>query len=337
MAITAGVDLGGTKIQTVILKGNRVAGKDRRQTPQTGANDVIGALAESVAGALGDAGMTAGDLDAIGIGSPGVVDSAAGMVRGAANIPGFEGATPVGPALSAALGGLPVVVDNDVRTAVTGEHKLGAGRPYSDFLGVFVGTGVGGGLVLGGRLRRGQGAAGEIGHTVVERGGRRCPCGRRGCLEAYAGRQAIERQARKRQEEGTRTSLFHIMEKMERPRVTSGVIAQALKEGDRLTQELIDDAIAALGAALASAQNLLDLKALVLGGGLADKLGAAFVERVEAAMKPHIFAPHHAAPLLPSALGDLSGAVGGAVSARQAARRPPEARAVGRRESGDEE
>ncbi len=112
------------------------------------------------------------------------------------------------------------MVDNDVRVAVLGEFRRGAGRPYRNLLGVFVGTGVGGGLVLGGRLREGRGAAGEIGHTVVKDGGRRCSCGRRGHLEAYAGRGSMERTARRWQARGRRTVLFEVME--EKPRAGLG-------------------------------------------------------------------------------------------------------------------
>src|SRR5207245_4941554 len=130
-----------------------------------------------------------------------------GAVSRAANVPGFEEGVLLGPELSRLLGDVSVRVDNDVRAAVVGEHRLGAGRSYSDLLGVFVGTGVGGGLVLGGKLRRGLGAAGEIGHTVVQRDGRRCTCGRHGCLEAYAGRQSMERHGRKLEAGGTKTSL----------------------------------------------------------------------------------------------------------------------------------
>ena len=160
----------------------------------------------------------------------------------------------------------------------------GAGRPFRNFLGVFVGTGVGGGLILEGELRHGRGNAGEIGHTTVKPGGRRCGCTRLGCLEAYAGRQSIEQTARHRVDKGQKTKLFEIMERKGRDRVTSSVIADALDQKDRLTIELVDEAVEALGLALANAQNLLELEAIIVGGGLGDRLGEAFVRRVEQAM-----------------------------------------------------
>src|SRR5205823_13646572 len=139
----------------------------------------------------------------VGVGSPGAIDVAAGTVGHSPNVPGFEtDPVPLGPEVSRALGGIEVKLDNDVRVAVLGEWKRGAGRPYRDLLGVFVGTGVGGGLVLDGNLRLGRGAAGEIGHTIVKDSGRRCGCGKDGHLESYAGRARIEATARKWQAEG---------------------------------------------------------------------------------------------------------------------------------------
>ena len=150
---------------------------------------------------------------------------------------------------------------------------------------------------------------------MVKDGGRKCRCGRQGCLEAYAGRASIEATARRRLEDGRKTKLFKIMEDKGRPRVTSGVIAKALEEGDEVTIELIDQAVWALGVSLASAQNLLDLEAFVIGGGLGDRLGQPFIDRIAAAMEPRLFVPDNRPKVLGTELGDLSGAIGAAVLA----------------------
>ncbi|HEY1330221.1 MAG TPA: ROK family protein [Actinomycetota bacterium] len=314
--VIAGVDLGGTKIQVVLLRDQQMLASERGPTPRSGgAADVIQAVAEAVTGALETAGLEPGDLRAVGIGSPGEIDQRAGTVSRAANVPGFFDTVALADELSRQLGGVPVSVDNDVRAAVRGEHQRGAGRPYRNFLGVFVGTGVGGGLVLENELREGRGAAGEIGHTVVKDGGRECSCKRRGCLEAYAGRGRIEVRARELAKQGRHTELFDIMRKHDRDRVTSGVIAKALDKGDELTVELIDDAVWALGLALASAQNLLDLEAIIVGGGLGDRLGRPFVDRIAESMRPHVFVDTDPPAMLTTELGDLSGAVGAAVLA----------------------
>src|ERR1700674_1658043 len=183
--VTLGVDLGGTKIQVVAVANRRVVGEARHATPRTDAKGVIDEIVSATHEASSSAGASIGDVRAIGIGTPGTVDTATGHVSNSSNVPGFMEDVALGPAVSEAFSGVPVTVDNDVRVATMGEFRRGAGRPYRNLLGVFVGTGVGGGLILEGRLRRGRGSAGEIGHTIVKPGGRKCACGKRGCLEAY--------------------------------------------------------------------------------------------------------------------------------------------------------
>jgi len=313
--LTAGVDLGGTKIQTVVLRSQEVVGSNRIPTPLKGADAVISAIVESVRDSLEEAGASAAALGGIGIGAPGATDARTGTVSDSPNIPGFAKAVTLGPSVSKALGAVQVTVENDVRVAMLGEHTRGAGRGYTDVLGVFVGTGVGGGLVLEGKLRDGRGAAGEIGHTMVMPEGRMCSDGRRGHLEAYAGRGRMEIRARALVKKGHKTDLFDIMEHAGRSRLTSGVFAKALEKHDEMAVALIDDAVWALGIALASVQNLLDLEAIIVGGGLGDRLGQPFVERIDAAMQPLLFVPERPPSILRTQLGDLSGAVGAAILA----------------------
>jgi len=230
-------------------------------------------------------------------------------VSGARNLPGWEGSFPLGKTLSEELGA-PVRIGNDVDVATTAEFELGAGKPYRSILGVFWGTGVGGGLVLDGKPWTGRGAAGEIGHMVVERGGARCPCGRRGCMEAYAGRGAMEAKARHEHEMGVKTDLFKIMKKRGRDRLASSVWEHALKENDPLAEELIDRALKALGAGIASAVNLLDPEAVIIGGGLGVRFGEPYVEKIRHRMHPHLFVSDDPPPVRLAELGDLGGAIG---------------------------
>jgi glucokinase len=159
-------------------------------------------------------------------------------------------------------------VGNDVQVATNAEFELGAGRPYRSLLGVFWGTGVGGGLILDGKPWVGRGAAGEVGHMVVEINGARCTCGRRGCMEAYAGRAAMEGHVSKLVEKGEKTDLFKLMEERGRTRLTSGIWARALDHGDRLAIQVIDRAVAALAAGTGSANNVLDVEGVIIGGGV---------------------------------------------------------------------
>lgn len=310
--VSVGVDLGGTNVSTVVLDGEVVVGTTKTRTPTEGTrDDVVDLLASGVRAALADAGLRPKYVTGVGVGSPGVVID--GTVGGASNVPGFQTRFPLGSELAARLD-LPVTVGNDVTAAAIGEHRLGSGRGEEDLLAVFVGTGVGGGLVLGGRpFAGGAGAAGEFGHLVVRQGGAVCPCGRRGCVEAYAGRRAIVLAAERAVAGGRSSVLFEVMREKGKPRVTSGVVREALRRGDPLLEELLEDAVAALAAGIATAVNLLDVGRVVIGGGLADKLGEPFIARIAAVAQRSLFLQPPRVTIVPAALGDLGGAIGAAL------------------------
>jgi glucokinase len=316
MTALGGIDLGGTKIQAVVVDEEfDVLGDARVPTPTKGGpQDVIESMAGAMRQAAEAAAVQTSELGGVGVGSPGVIDDVEGTVSSARNLPDWHGSFPMREALSGEVG-TPVSIDNDVNVATDAEFALGAAREFSSLLGVFWGTGVGGGIVLDGKPWAGAGAAGEIGHVVVEIGGAKCPCGRRGCMEAYAGRGAMELRARKLADEGRKTLLFKIMEERGRPRLTSGVWKRALDRDDDLAHELIDRAIRALGAGVASACNVLDVEAVVIGGGLGLKLGEPYADRIRTAMQPHLFASERPPAIRLAALGDLGGAIGAALLA----------------------
>jgi glucokinase len=309
--LRGGIDLGGTKIQTAIVDAKgEVTGEARHPTPTEGGPEEV---AEAMATALREAAEVAGaetkDLKGVGVGSPGDADEKTGVVSSARNLPGWEGSFPLGENLSEALG-TEVKVGNDVQVATEAEFELGAGKEFESLIGVFWGTGVGGGLILGGKPWLGRGAAGEIGHVVVKRGGAKCPCGREGCLEAYAGRKAMEAEARKRHDDGEKTDLFELMEKHDKPRLTSGIWERALDHEDKLAEALIERAVEALGTGIASAINLLDVEAVILGGGLGIRFGERLMEPLTKEMDLHLFANERPPAVRVASLGDLGGAIG---------------------------
>ena len=322
MRRTGGIDLGGTKIQAIVAdEGNTVLGQARRETPTDGGPPAVAAeMAEAMRAACEAANVETDSLAGVGVGSPGAIDPEAGTVARAGNLPDWDDPFPLGPALTDQLG-TKVFIGNDVDVAVEAEFVLGAGRDVNSLLGIFWGTGVGGGIILDGRPWLGRGAAAEIGHMVVNPGGRRCPCGRRGCMEAYAGRGAMEQRARKLVKKNHKTSLFTIMEKRGKERLASSVWDLALKDGDRMANTLIDEAIHAIGVAGASAVNLLDVEMVVIGGGLGTRLGAPYAKRIEEAMMPHLFVSSRPPALKVAALGDLGGAIGASLRVEDASRR----------------
>lgn len=304
-----GLDLGGTKIQAVVTDGeSTVLGRARRETPrQGGPEGVAFELAETLRDALADAGAEPMGLAGIGVGAPGSIEVETGTVLQVPNIDGWDAPFALGPALAAELG-RPVRIGNDVNVAVEAERRFGAGRGYGSFLGVFWGTGVGGGIVMDGRHLVGRGSAGEIGHVCAKPGGRRCNCGLEGCVEAYAGRGALEERARELAKERP-TVLFELMEKRGRDRLTSGVWLRALQAGDEVAEALILRAVQALGVGIGAAVTLLDVEAVVIGGGLGERLGPDWLARLEAAANEHTFFQERPVYRL-AELGDLGGAIG---------------------------
>jgi glucokinase len=312
--LRGGIDLGGTKIEAIIVDAdNQVLGQSREPTPTDGGPaEVAKQMAEAMSGAAKAAGVGTATLQGVGVGSPGDVDDGAGTVANARNLPDWLEPFALAAALSERLG-TSVHLGNDVQVATQAEFELGAGKPYDSVLGVFWGTGVGGGIILNGVPWRGRGGAGEIGHTVVRRDGARCPCGRRGCLEAYAGRGAMEARARREVDKGASTQLFKLMKSRGRTRLTSSIWGHALQQDDGLAVELIDRAVRALGAGIASAVNLLDVEAVIIGGGLGVRFGQPMAERISTQMHPHLFNDSRPPAVRVAGLGDLGGALGAAL------------------------
>jgi glucokinase len=305
VAAVAGIDLGGTNIQGVVLDGDVVVAEEKVDTPSTGGADI----ARAIAGMVDAMGVA---VTRVGIGAPGVIDRERGAVLRAPNL-AIDADVPLVQLVADALGlgAHDVALDNDVNVATLAELRLGAAVGARHVLCVFVGTGVGGGVVLDGELRHGpRSLAGEIGHVVVHQGGRRCGCGGLGHLEAYAGRRSMEEEARRRHDGGRETALVELAGES---KMKSSVFAKALAGGDEVAIELVEEAVDALGAALASAVALVDLELIVLGGGLADKLGADFVGAVDRAVRQRLFVPTLPVEVVAAALGDHAGAVGAAL------------------------
>jgi glucokinase len=311
MQLRGGIDLGGTKIQTAVVgEDGKVVGEARHPTPQEGGPKAVAAqMAAALREAAETAGTEAASLQGVGVGSPGDADEETGVVSAARNIPGWEGSFPLADVLSEQLG-TTVRIGNDVQVATEAEFHLGAGKPYKTILGVFWGTGVGGGLILDGKPWLGRGAAGEIGHMVVKEGGARCPCGRRGCMEAYAGRAAMEAKAREEMENGKHTKLFELAEKHGKDRLSSGIWERALEHGDELAENLIKRAIRAMGAAIGSAVNLLDPEAVIFGGGMGLRFGESHGEQLRQEIGKHLFVDDRPPEFRVAELGDLGGAIG---------------------------
>lgn len=310
-ALIGGIDLGGTKIAAAVLDSDhKVVSYRRRPTPDRGGPaDVVRAMATTMQEAAMDAGTEAHRLLAVGVGSPGSVNGETGAVSGAGNLPDWDGTFQLGMALREELG-TDVKVGNDVQVGTRGEYELGAGVGFSSLLGVFWGTGVGGGIIINGEPWLGRGRAGEIGHTLVRRGGAKGLNGLNGTVEAYAGRKAMEEKALREVRKGRKTKLFKLMRKHEKTHLTSAIWQRALEDGDELAEDLLNRAVGALSAGIASAVNLLDPEAVVIGGGLGVRFADTLVPEIITGMDQYLLNKDNPPAIKVAALGDEGGVIG---------------------------
>lgn len=257
-----------------------------------------------------------GDPIAAGIGIPGVVHE--GRVLTVPNLVNWHDPVDIADELGKRLS-MPVALGNDANVGLLGEWVAGAARGARNVLGLWMGTGVGGALILDGRPYTGaRGAAGEIGHVVVQAGGALCGCGRRGCAEAYAGRRSMRNSAAAMVDAGWPTSLFDIRDAQGKSNLTSKVWKTALRSGDALATKMFDTAIETIGVAVGSAVNLLDVDAVVVGGGLAEKLGQDLADRIASSASQWMLQPSPTLSFVVSQLSDDAGVVGAAALARAA-------------------
>lgn len=312
--LTVGVDLGGTKIQAIAMDGEgTVRAQQRRPTgasrgPEAVMDAVVACVRETVAAVPG------AGLERVGIGVAGQVDHATGLVKFAPNLRWHD--VELGQTLARALQ-VPVQVLNDVQAATYGEWRDGAGRGASDVVGVFVGTGIGGGIIAGGRLLIGAGgSAGEIGHLTVQADGPACSCGNRGCLEALASGWALARRAQEAVEaEPSRAKALLALAEGRKESLTAAHVAQAFQQGDELARRLMIETADYLAAGLASVINLLSPQVLVLGGGVVEGLPQLVPMVHERAQSRALKAPWRFVRIVQAQLGSQAGAIGAAAAA----------------------
>lgn len=315
-----GVELGGIKVTTVAVDDDGAAqGRIVLRTPTSGDRlEVLDVLETGVRSVADEAGIALADVGAVGVATPGMV--VGGTIGGASNVPGWSERFSLSEMIGERVG-RPIRLVNDVTAAAVAEHRFGAARGQTDALVVFVGTGVGAGLILGGgAYEGGHGGAGEFGHTVVVHRGATCPCGRRGCVEAYTGRRALNDAAGVAVAGGQVTTLFDLAAEHGHVTPSSGDWRRALDADDDVVVQALREAVSVLGAGIASAVNLLDLDQVVLGGGMVDALGHWYRHRVEAAMRPHLFLQPPTVKMSSAELGTDAGAIGAAVMAHDKVR-----------------
>jgi glucokinase len=315
--LTLGIDLGGTKILTAVTNSQgKMLSRDHSITPASkGHETVIQSILDSAHSALEQAGVAISQISAIGIGAPGISNPEAGIVFTSPNLPGWRD-VPLRDIIQSRLGKKAFLI-NDANAAALGELYFGAARGARNFIYITLSTGIGGGIVIDGKIYTGAiGTAGEVGHMTIDDNGPICNCGNKGCWETLASGTALAREAKHRIEEGARTSILKYADG-DVEKVTAQVIQSAAEQGDSLAKELIAQTGYYVGVGLANLINIFNPELIVIGGGLSNigdmLFGPAFKTAGERAYKEAF----QAVRFVPAELGRNSGVLGAAAFAFQ--------------------
>lgn len=315
-----GVDLGGTKILSGVFDPQlKCIGRNKISTkPERGATEVIDRIARCVRDAIDECDLDIKQLKGVGVGAPGAVDAATGRVVFAPNLDWRD--IPLKKILEKELG-VPVAIENDGNSAVLGVFETELQSKPKHVIGIFIGTGIGGGIIIDGKLYSGtNGTAGEIGHMVVEVGGPKCNCGNRGCFEALASRTAIMRKIHAAVKGGQKTILTEMLGP-ELNDLRSGDLRKAIRKGDSFVEKVVEEAAEYTGIAVANLINIFNPHTIVLGGGVIDALGDEMMAIiVETAEDSAMSGPAEGVEIVASKKGDDAGINGAAVLARRIAK-----------------
>lgn len=307
-----GIDLGGTKVLTALV--NRTTGEvvsyiKKKTKKDKGPEKIMQKIINSINELLIETGMGINDIDDIGIGAAGQIDREKGIIINAPNLDCSD--FPIKDILEKEFN-KNILLGNDVEIATIGELYFGSGKDEEDFVCIFVGTGIGSGIVQNGRIRYGTtGTAGEIGHIIVDVGGRACGCGGCGCLEAYASRLAIEKRIIGSLKKGRKSDIVNYL-KEDKPIKTS-MIKKSLDNKDELVMQIINEASEYLASGLASVINFYNPSKIILGGGLMDAIDYFYNRSVEIAKIKALPTPSKTIRFEKAKLGDFSGVIGAAL------------------------
>ena len=313
-----GVDMGGTKILAAVVdaEGNILNTSKIPTQAKSKTSVVINRIADCIREVIDKSPVDADSIGAIGIGAPGPLDPDTGVVIFAPNL-GWKD-VPLKTELETRVD-IPTFVDNDVNVGTLGEHTFGAGRGVKNIVGIFVGTGIGGGIILNGKLFHGASrTAGEIGHIIVKAGGPRCGCGNRGCLEALASRTAMTKEFKKAIEKKGKKSILSNLTGGDLGLIRSGVLAKALHSNDKLTKKVFKNATKYLGIGIGSIVNFLNPEMIILGGGVVEAVGDKFLNDIRKATDKYALPDTlKGVQIVGAQLGDNAGVLGAAALAKQ--------------------
>ncbi len=285
--VVIGIDLGGTKIYCAVVNSDgKILATARKKTKAAqGFENTVERIAKCAFEAIEKSGVDSKDVVAAGIGSPGPLDLKKGKIIETPNLKWTN--VPIQSRLESLLK-RPVRLDNDGNVGLLGEHAYGAGKGADHLVGLFIGTGIGGGIIVDGKLLHGFNEnAGELGHMVLDPNGPRCGCGNKGCLEAFASRLAIEREIRIAALHGIETGILDGLKDQER--IRSKRISEAFDNEDPAVKMAVTRSAEYIGYGVVSLLNVFNPELVVLGGGVVEALGDTYVELVRKVVKMRVF------------------------------------------------
>ena len=311
------IDLGGTKIIAALIsnKGQVTAREYHLTLADEGPQSVIKRILSAIDHLLDLSNIEPSRLDSISIAAAGAINSEKGLVTSSPNLPGWDN-VPLRDTVSRKYK-VNTLLINDANAAALGEHHFGAGKGINNLILLTLGTGIGGGIIIDGKLYSGsQGSAGEIGHMTIDVNGPRCNCGNTGCLEVLASGTAVAKEAVRRIRQGEGSSLTGIVEgKIEN--ITAETVSIAAQGGDSLASEVITQAATHLGTGLVNLVNIFNPEMIIVGGGMA-KMGDLLLNPARRVVQERAFRlPARAVRIVPARLGDHAGVLGAAIFARQ--------------------
>ncbi|HOM73319.1 MAG TPA: ROK family protein [Armatimonadota bacterium] len=306
-----GVDLGGTNVRAAVTdRDGKILGEGREPSlAQEGVDATIQQIIKAIGSAVTDAGVDISQIAGAGMGVPGSHKSKEGIVLWSPNFKDWHGVQLLAPIREEL--GIPVFMGNDVNVAALGEFNFGAGRDVNSLVMLTLGTGIGGGIILDGKLVLGStDAAAEIGHSIIMPNGPECSCGRHGCLESLAGKDAIIERAARKIQMGRKSTLIRD-EDWPLWEITPAEIAQAAQEGDEVAIETMSETAYYVGIGIANAINVLNPEMVIVGGGISlagDVLWGPLLRTVNALA---LTRSRRACQVVPAKLGDDAGVMGG--------------------------
>jgi glucokinase len=313
---TIGVDVGGTKVYTILIDSkNQVLARSKKKSREGNPNIILDRITGTIAAVTESSNVPLDRVAGIGIGFPGPLNPDTGVVLEATNLPGWDH-FPLADEVKKQTG-RPAFLDNDVNLGTLGEALAGSGKGASNVIGIFLGTGVGGGIVLGKKLYHGtSGTAGEVGHMIIQHGGRKSPRGLFGTVEGLTSRVSVVDQLVEAISSGTKSSLSSIVKSGNR--IRSRAIAKAYRDGDKLVVDTLHRTAEFVGVTVGSLINFLAPDVVVLGGGVMEAIPESILPIAKKVAKS-IAVPgawKHV-QIVEAELGDDAGAMGGALLARQ--------------------